>query len=242
MEKRVTEQAAELTNASTALQIEITRRKEVDKELLRVNRALRTLSECNQALVRATDESELLNEVCRIIVEVGGYRLAWVGFAEHGEKKTVRPVAQAGHEDGYLDRVTLAWADTELGRGPTGTAIRSGKPSIGRNIATDPGFAIWRAEATKRGYASSIALPLISDGKPFWGALNIYAREPDAFGAAQVQLLAELADDLSYGISTLRTHAERKRVEQALRESKKRFRALIENNSDAIRRLNAPKL
>jgi signal transduction histidine kinase len=149
-------------------------------------------------------------------VEVGGYRLTWVGFAEQDEEKTVHPVAQVGFEEGYLETVNITWDDTELGRGPTGTAIRTGKPCIAKNILTDPNYAPWRAEAAKRGYASSIALPLIANGRTF-GALNIYAVEPDAFDAEEVKLLTELVDDLAYGIAALRTRAERKKMEENLR-------------------------
>jgi len=147
-------------------------RKRVENELRKKNRALTTLSACNQALIRATDEMELLNEVCRICVEVGGYRMAWVGYAEptgaggRDEGKTVRPVAQKGFEEGYLDTVNITWADTERGRGPTGTAIRTRQPSIARNIPQDSNFAPWRAAAIQRGYASSIALPLIPPFHP----------------------------------------------------------------------------
>ncbi len=80
-----------------------------------------------------------------------------------------------------------------------------------RNMATDPRFAPWRAEALKRGYASSIGIPLVGDSIPF-GALTIYASEPDAFGDEEVQLLTELAGDLAFGVMTLRTKAERKKA------------------------------
>jgi PAS domain S-box-containing protein len=188
----------------------------------------RLRSECNQALVRETDESDLLHETCRIIVEVGGYRLAWVGFAEQNEQKTVRPVAQAGYEEGYLDTVNITWADTERGRGPTGKAIRTGKFSICKNTLTDPDYTPWRDEALKRGYGSSIALPLIADSQTF-GALNIYAVQPDAFDAEEVKLLTELANDLSYGIMAIRAHVEQRRAEETLRASEAKYRTLVEN-------------
>src|SRR5664280_2946271 len=93
--------------------------------LARLIRELRAISSCNQTLMRAVDEQALLDDICRIVCEEAGYRMAWVGFAEHDEAKTVRPVASAGFEDGYVDRATVTWADTERGRGPVGTAIRT---------------------------------------------------------------------------------------------------------------------
>jgi PAS domain S-box-containing protein len=212
---------------------DITERKRAEEELRKANRALRVLSECNQAVVRATEESDLLHQICRHIVEVGGYRLAWVGFAEQDEAKSVRPVAQTGFGEGYLETLNITWADTERGRGPTGTAIRSGKYCTAKNILTDPHFTPWREAAIQRGYASSVALPLIAEGQTL-GALNIYAAEPDAFDADEVKLLTELADDLAFGIVALRTRAERERAEEALRESEQNFRDLVENLLDGV--------
>ncbi|NQU12389.1 GAF domain-containing protein [bacterium] len=206
---------------------DITDRKRAEDEVRRTNRALRAMSECSQILVRAANESELLQEICRIVVEVGDYRLAWVGLAETDEAKTVRPVAQAGYEGGYLETLRITGADTERGRGPTGTAIRTGRPTIVRQILTDPNYSPWRADAVKRGYGSSAAFPLLADGTPF-GALNIYASEPDAFDVEELNLLGELAEDLAYGIGALRTRAERQRMEAALQESEAQFRQMAE--------------
>jgi GAF domain-containing protein len=109
-------------------------------DLNRVNRALRMIKECNHALVRAEDERELLGEICRIILDVGRYLFTWVGYAEAEPLKRVVPVAQAGYEERYLQTLNISWADTDRGRGPTGTAIRTGRPTIAENILTDPLF------------------------------------------------------------------------------------------------------
>ncbi|MFH1702465.1 MAG: GAF domain-containing protein [Nitrospirota bacterium] len=196
-------------------------------ELKKINRALKTLSDCNQALVRITEESQLLNEICSIIVEIGGYRMAWVGFAEQDETKTVCPVANAGYEEGYLETLKITWEDTERGRGPVGTAIRTGELYVVRDILTDSSYAPWRVEASKRGYASVIALPLSAKGQTF-GALAVYSSEPDAFDVEEANLLTELADDLAYGIMALRTSAERKRADEALRKSEALLKLQIE--------------
>src|ERR1700756_431903 len=142
-------------------------RDQAEENLARLNRTLRTLYECNQALVRATEENELLRSICRILVEVGGLRMAWVGYREFNQEKTVRPVASAGYEDGYLEAVNITWADTERGRGPMGTAIRTSTTSWNSDILTDPNMAPGRADGVQRGYASSIALPLMSQGEAF---------------------------------------------------------------------------
>ncbi len=188
-----------------------------NKDLLRANRALRMLSGCNQMVVHAASELDLLNNVCKAFVELGGYRLAWVGYAERDEAKGIRPVAQAGFEEGYLSTVKITWGDKETGRGPVGTAIRTGRPSVVRSAAADPDFLIWRDEALKRGYSSIIGLPLKDDSGVF-GVLAVYSSE-DAFNEEEVNLLSELANDLAYGIRTLRERIEHEEAEASLRES-----------------------
>jgi GAF domain-containing protein len=161
-------------------------RKRAEEKLARVNRTLQTLHQCNQALVRAPEEYELLRSVCEILVEVGGLRMAWVGYREYNEDRTIRPVAHAGYEAGYLERISITWGDTERGRGPVGTAIRTGATSWTRDILSDPSMAPWRTEALKRHYASAISLPLKSHGEAF-GALALYAEEPDAFTQSAIE-------------------------------------------------------
>lgn len=194
---------------------DISQRKRAEEELRKVNRVLNVLSESRRVMARASNEKEFLSRLSEVIVHQGEYRLAWVGFALQDENKTVLPVAQAGFEDGYLERVHISWADTEQGRGPTGTAIRSGEPCICRNILTDPRFEPWRQEAIKRGFGSSVALPIFFGDKTV-GALNIYAAEPDAFNSEEMKLLLDLAADLSYGLGSMRNRRERERAEEAL--------------------------
>ena len=181
----------------------------------RLQRALRTLGECNEALVRASDEAALLQRICDIIVGVGGYRMAWVGFALADEARTVRPVAKAGAEAGYLDEARITWADDERGRGPTGRSIRSGEPVVARHLTSLPEFAPWRAAAAERGYAASASFPLIVEGRTI-GALMIYAAEPEAFDDDEVRLLRQLTDDLAFGLGALRANRERARMHAQL--------------------------
>lgn len=197
---------------------DITERKQHEDEIQKVNRALSLLSECNTLLVHATNEPEILADICKLAVETGGYLMAWVGFAEHDENRTVRPVAESGYEEGYLDNAKISWADTELGLGPTGTAIRTVQTVINQDVQTNPSLAPWREAALKRGYQASIALPLVSDTQVL-GALTIYAVEPDAFTKEEVYLLEELANDLAYGIVTLRTRKEHEQHTLILRQS-----------------------
>jgi two-component system cell cycle sensor histidine kinase/response regulator CckA len=197
------------------------------KELRRLNRALRALSACNQALAQANSEQQLLDEICDIIVRLGAYRFAWIGYAEPGEARKVRPMAHAGHEDGYLNEITVAWSDAPTGRGPVGLAIRESKAFVVANTAHDPTFAPWREPALQRGYAALIALPLCVAGRPF-GALAIYSGQPDSFEASEVELLAEMASNLEFGITAIRGQEEGRRAATALREAEAKYRQLVE--------------
>lgn len=193
---------------------DISDRKTRENSLVRSNRALNILSRTNQILLHATDESQLLQELCTLIVEDDLYSFSWIGFAEHDASKTVKPVAFCGFEEGYLDLLNVTWSEQERGRGPTGTAIRSGEPSVFKSISI-PDFKPWQEAAEQRGYASVIALPLIADDQAF-GALTIYSLTVDAFNNEEVKLLNELAANLSFGILALRYRAERDIAETRL--------------------------
>jgi len=160
---------------------DITEQKQAEEALHRLNRELRALSNCNQTLLRSTDEQSLLHEICRIVCQEAGYRVAWVGYAEHDEAKSVRPVAWTGTEEGDVANLGITWADAERGRGIIGTAIRSGKTCCIKDYATDPEVAPWRESALQHGFRSAIALPLKDEHANISGSLNIYSAQPDAF-------------------------------------------------------------
>ena len=193
-------------------------RKLGEAKLQKLNRTLKALSASSRAMMHAVDEQKYLEEVCRNFVRDCGYELVWIGFAEDDENKSVRPLAQAGFEEGYLDTLNISWADNERGRGPTGTAIRTKKPCICADMLTDQNFLPWRKEAIKRGYASSVVLPLVIDKKAF-GAISIYSKEPNSFDEEEVELLFELANDLSNGISSIRLRKKNKQAEEALQRA-----------------------
>ena len=196
----------------------------------RLVRELLAISSCNQTLMRAIDEPNLLNEICRIVCEEAGYRMAWVGLAEHDEAKSVRPVASAGFNDGYLEFLKITWADTDWGRGAVGTAIRTGRTVCLQNYATDPVCIPWRAEALRRGYLSGVALPLKDESGVVFGTLNMYSPEPNAFTSDEVRLLEELSGDLAFGVTVLRARAERKRVDARLQANLRFFECMHQVN------------
>ncbi|RZI44800.1 EAL domain-containing protein [Herbaspirillum sp. HC18] len=195
---------------------DITERKRSEQTQKRLNRALRMLSDCNMALVHAEREQSLLDEICRLAVYKGGYRMAWVGYAENDDWKTVRPVSQSGFDEGYLEKSKLSWSgETEYGRGPVGTAIRTGRLQIIEDFLNNPLTAPWHDAARERGYLAVIALPLTSKGRVF-GALAVYSGDASTFTEDEVRLLYELANDLAFGIETLRTRTEREAAEEKL--------------------------
>ncbi len=183
-----------------------------ENEFERLTRAHRTLSSANRTLIRATDENALLNDICRIIVE-HGYRMTWVGYARQDAEKSIVPVASAGTGDDFLSSAHFTWADSDTG--VTGPAVRTGQPQAGRNILDDPAMAKWRDQAMRQGFASASAFPLRINGQ-VEGNLTIYAAEPDAFDQREIELLDELADDLGFGIETLRLRAKHQEAQQAL--------------------------
>ncbi len=201
-------------------------RRRVREVLNRTNRAFRVLSECSQAQVRAEDEMALARRVCEVIVTTGEYVRAWIGYVEPDSSKLIQPVAWAGRGDEVAAEILPTWDDSELGQGPSGRALRTGRPSVVR--VDDAGFAPWRERAQRLGYRSVISLPLLNAGKPL-GVLIVCAAESDAFDLQEVQLLSELAGDLAYGLTAQRLRAQSRESEVALRESEARYHGLFDN-------------
>ena len=195
---------------------DITERKQGQAEMDRLNRSLQAISRCNEAVIHAKEESALLNEVCHIIVDVGGYLMAWVGYAMDDANKSIMPMAVAGIGEDYVEKAKVTWADTERGRGPVGTAVRTGKPYVIKHVTTDPDFAPWRELAIKMGYNSVLSLPMSEDDRAF-GALTIYSVGPDAFDPDELDLLQNLASNITYGILSLRARKKREESEAALK-------------------------
>ena len=197
---------------------DITERKQLEETLRAKVRELQLLSEINAVLLKAESEQELLQEYCRIVVEVGGYRMAWVGFAENDAEKHITPVAHYGHEDGYLKIVNLTWEDSERGRGPTGGSIRTGKVQCITEFTTDPRTRPWWEEAGKRGYRASIALPL-HYSETQMASLTAYSGAPIEWTESEQHLMQQIAEDLGYGIKTFRTENDKIAYQRELRTS-----------------------
>jgi PAS domain S-box-containing protein len=201
-------------------------------------RAFRTLSRVSETLMRAYDERELLQNVCDTVVDVGGYVLCWVGFVEHDEAKTVRPVASAGRDADYVDRITVTWGREPSGRGPTGRSIRRRKPVASRDLRADFNFGLWKNEAVSRGYQSSASFPLVDSRGEVFGAIAIYSAKAGAFDSDEMQLLSELAGDLAFGIGALRERKARAEADKRVRDSARYARGLVEVNDSPFALVN----
>jgi PAS domain S-box-containing protein len=197
---------------------DITERKRADEELQQANRALQTISNCNQVLVHATDEATLLREICQVMVRDGGYRVAWVGFADAGGETDVKAVAVSSGETDSPART--AWA--AQGGEQMAAAIRTGEPAVCKDLRAATGAGAWRDEAVRLGYRSCVALPLVTDGRAF-GALTLCSGEETSFDVSEATLLKELADDLAFGIVALRARVNQRQAETALRTANERY-------------------
>lgn len=179
-------------------------------------RALRMKSACHYALLRAEDETKLLNDICRIVVEVGGYRMAWVGYAQHDVQKSVKPVACAGEHTELLSEIVITWAEGDSrGTGATGECIRTAKTVICQDVDYSRVATSLRSVAHQKGFRGGIALPLLNQNRVF-GNLTIASDNVFKVSDEEVLLLQMLAENLAFGISNLRIKQENQRILSAV--------------------------
>jgi PAS domain S-box-containing protein len=207
-------------------------REEAEKRIYELNLLLRAIRDINKLIVRERDSEQLLADACRTLVETRGYRFAWVGVTEPDSKR-VRPAACAGEGAGYLDAATVTWDEAPAGQGPTGTAMRTGKPWTCQNTATDPQFGPWRDAALACGFASVAAVPMIRDDLVL-GAVTVYSERAEAFHVEELGLLNELAGDLAFALQSIEHEQERRRAEEALRESSQFNQQIVASAQEGI--------
>ena len=213
---------------------QITGYRQYELELARCNRALHMFSACNEVFLRATDEKQLLTDLCRVAVELGGYRMAWVGYAEDDDARTIAPQTSFGDGAGCLESIRLSWS---TGHDPAGRTIRDGMPVVCEDIAQEPSFFPWLESALCNGVGGLICLPLRNNDKTF-GLLGLVTSQPHHMGADEASLLQQLANDLAYGISQVREQSTARAVaDVGNQEIKARLRqqaGLLDQARDAI--------
>ncbi|MFO1339047.1 MAG: response regulator [Burkholderiaceae bacterium] len=195
------------------------------------NRALRVLSAGNRTLLHGHVEQVLLDQMCRAIVEAGGFRIAWIGYAERDGQ--VRLMASCGAEDGLLDNLNVTWDESSTGIGPVGRAIRSGETQVWDSTRDGPDDAVWREGALARGCLATLTLP-VRLGTTVIGILNICAAEPDVFDPGVIEVLTEASRDLALGISVARTDVESKRVAAQLQQHREHLEELVTERTVAL--------
>jgi PAS domain S-box-containing protein len=220
----VSTRRAEMPGGTVHISIvrDVSGRRNVDARVRHLNRLLHTILEINQLIVRTDERNTLLGGACQILVEHGGFALVWVGLADR-ETGRVAPVARAGHDAGYLDEVEVRCDDSPLGRGPVGTAIRSGRRTVVTEVAADPRMEPWRERLLARGVREVAAFPLRSADSVV-GALTIYSNAPDELGEEESSLLDELAKDLAFALDTIEGRARRSEAENALASAEAELR------------------
>ena len=196
------------------------------------NRLYSVLSATNKAIVLIRDKTGFFSEICRILVEIGGFRMVWIGLADT-TKKSVEPVASCGHIDGYFDCINISTEDVPNGRGPTGTAYRTGTYNFSNDILTDPLMAPWQKPAVRRGYLASAAFPF-AIGTRNEGVITLYAPKAGFFDAQVIDLLEKMARDVSFALMTIDEEDHRKEAEHSLRESEERYRILFDTMAEGF--------
>ncbi len=215
LEQRVQERTADLLEATGKLQAEIAERKETQKALLKLNQMLKTLSECNQSLVRATDERSFLSTMCQNIVQHGGYGFAWVILNGQNQKETFSPERLAGEDADFFAEINTTRSTAVDSDDPINIVLRTGRARILKAIRSDTWSTSWITAAVKRGYTDVLLLPLATDSVVL-GVLVIFSDQPGAFDPQQLEVLTELANDVSFGITTVRMQRQRLVVEAEL--------------------------
>ena len=204
--------------------MDITDRKQAEEKLEKANRLYAMLSHVNQAVVREKDKQSLFQKVCDISVELGKFKLAWIGLIDE-EDKLVKSAAFSGEGADYLENIEISLTDEITAKGPTGKSILEGRAVVFNDLENNPNYAPWRERALEKGYRSSGSFPIRLDNSVI-GSINVYAEEPNFFDEDEIKLLEEVSLDISFALGRYKVESERMKVEQSLRESEEKFRTM----------------
>lgn len=199
---------------------DITVLKAREREIARLSRLYDARSQVNQAIVRMPTRDELFRKVCRVLVERGGFDMAWIGWHD-AETHRLMPVAECGDENGYLQSIEVYTDDRPEGRGPSGLACREGRPQISNDLFNDPAAQPWRAEVERRRWRAAAAFPIRLQGE-VCGVLTVCADEAGFFQDKEIALIEEAAGDVSFALENL-AREEARRQAEAIAQSEKLF-------------------
>ncbi|MFA6289921.1 MAG: PAS domain S-box protein [Opitutaceae bacterium] len=197
---------------------DITVLKEREREIARLSRLYSALSQINQAIVMTSTRDELLGKVCRVLIEHGGFHMAWVGWEDPLTHQLV-PVAVWGDDNDYIKNIKVYSDDRPEGRGPTGTAFREDRPYVCNDMLGDPVTLPWRGEIERRGFRSSAVFPIRLQGT-VCGALSVYADSPGFFQDKEIALLTEASGDISFGLENFVREDGRRQAELKMRQER----------------------
>jgi len=183
-------------------------------EIERLNRLYSSLSRVNQAIARSPTRDELFQRVCRILVEEGGFRMAWIGGPDP-EGRLLLPVSRWGDKEGYLDKIRISTEDCPEGRGPAGTAFREKRAVVCNDIGAEPSFLPWRVAIERTGYRASATFPILEHDRKALGVLTVYADIAGYFQDKEVQLLQEVAGDIAFALRNIAEMENRKQAERS---------------------------
>ena len=201
--------------------------KEHEREIARLSRLYAALGQINEAIVWSPTRNELFDKVCRVLVERGEFRMAWIGWHDP-ETHRLEPVASSGDQLGYLGKINLYADKRPEGQGPAGTAFRSGKPHINNDMLDNTTTLLWRTEVERSGFQSSAAFPIRMNDK-VCAVLSVYADQREFFHDKEIALLEEAANDLSFALDNFARDEARKQAEQVLRSEMLFSDAMIES-------------
>jgi PAS domain S-box-containing protein len=200
---------------------------------MQANRLYLFISQINHLIVRTPDEQTLFKEVCRIAVDTGKFRMAWIGLINE-QSKSIQPVVHAGEEQQYLSWISITSIDNlPEGQEPTGTAIREGKYVFCNDIEKAPEMAPWKDAAVGSGYLSSISLPIRNANKVV-GAFTLYASTTNFFNEEEIELLQGTTADISFALEIFEKEKLRKKAQQELLNSQLRYKTLTESSPVGI--------
>ena len=194
---------------------DITERKRAEERIAQLNRVQTVLAGIDRAIAHIPDQQKLLDEVCRVAVEKGGFKLAWVGIV--APDGSVQPVAQAG-ATGYLEGIRVVTYDVPEGRGAVGTAIRENRTVVVEDTIHEASAAPWHDRLQRFGLQYAAAFPIRIAGKAA-GSFQVYAHRPHFFDETELRLLTQVSDDISVALTAISELTARKQAEEALRRS-----------------------